>query len=122
MELVAEEEVVIPVDGAAEGVFNGENGPIGDPEFNSLESDLKLVAGDGVAVGVSFSGGGFGVGTGNALVSNAESGAVHRSGGEVGDGEGLGKSLESVGVGISGDGDEIEILKAGGGVAVERRG
>eukprot|EP00268_Persea_americana_P058205 TRINITY_DN7020_c0_g1_i1.p2 TRINITY_DN7020_c0_g1~~TRINITY_DN7020_c0_g1_i1.p2 ORF type:complete len:320 (-),score=41.53 TRINITY_DN7020_c0_g1_i1:261-1220(-) len=110
VEAVAEEEVVVAVDAAAERVLDGEDGAVGDPELDGLESDLELVARDGLAVGVGFAGGGLTVGTGDALVGDAELGAMHRGGREVGDGEGA----REVGV----DGDEIKGLIV---VAIEGR-
>lgn len=89
VEAVAEEKVVVAVDGAAEGVFDGEDGAVGDPELDGLEGDLELVAGDGIAVGVGFAGRGFGVGARDALVGDAEGGSVHRRRGEVRDGKGF---------------------------------
>uniref|UniRef100_A0A0A0LSY2 Uncharacterized protein n=1 Tax=Cucumis sativus TaxID=3659 RepID=A0A0A0LSY2_CUCSA len=118
MKLMTEEEIVIPVDRTAEGVFNRENGAIGDPEFNRLKGDFELIARDGVAVRVSFTGGGFGVCAGNSLVSDAEVGAVHRRGGEVGDGKGFGLGFERGGVGEVLDGDKVEVLD-GGVVAID---
>ena len=84
-----------------------------------MKGDLELVARDGIAVRVGFTSSGFGVGTRNALVSDAKLGAVHRGGREVGDGEGLGLGLECGGVMESLDGHKVEILK-GGVVAVDR--
>lgn len=121
VKLVTEEEIVIPVDRTTKGILNRENSAIGDPELHRLEGNLELVAGDGVAVRVSFTGSSFGVGTRDALVSDAELGAVHRSGSEVGDGEGLGLGFESGVVREVCDGDEVEILESGV-VAIDRGG
>lgn len=107
---VAEEEVVIPMDAAAERVLDRKNGAVGDPELDGLEGDLELVAGDGLAVGVGLPGGGLAVGPGDALVRDAERGAVHRGGGEVGDGEGFGEV---------GDGHEIQSCRRQWLVAVD---
>ena len=78
VEAVAEEEIVIAVDRAAEGVFDGEDGPVGDPQLHGLEGHLELVAGDGLAVRVGFTGRGFRVSAGDALVGHAELVPVHR--------------------------------------------
>jgi hypothetical protein len=84
---VAEEEVVVAVDAAAEGVLDGEHGAVGDPELDGLEGDLELVAGDGVAARVRLAGGGLAVRARHALVRDAQLAAVHRRWGEVADAE-----------------------------------
>ncbi|RYQ97876.1 hypothetical protein Ahy_B08g093951 [Arachis hypogaea] len=83
VEAVAEEEIVVPVDRSAKGVFNREYGAVGNPELHCLERHLKLVARYGLTVRVSFSGGGLGVCAGNALVRNAKLRTVHWSRREV---------------------------------------
>lgn len=77
------------MDAAAEGILDGEDGSIGDPELDGLESDLELIAGDCFAIRVGLAGGGLAVGARDALVGDAELRAVHRSRGEIGDGQGL---------------------------------
>ena len=98
VEAVAEEEVVVPVDRAAEGVFDRHNRSIGDPELHRLERNLELVAGNGLAVRIGLAGGCLGVRAGNALVRDAELGAVHRRRREVGDGERLRRERLVVGL------------------------
>uniref|UniRef100_A0A0E0QV75 DUF834 domain-containing protein n=2 Tax=Oryza rufipogon TaxID=4529 RepID=A0A0E0QV75_ORYRU len=105
VEAVAEEEVVVPVDAAAEGVLDGEDGAVGDPELDGLEGHLELVAGDGVAGGVGLGGGGLAVCPRDTLVSDAQLAAVHGRGGEVGDGE---RAREV------GDGEQIQVERRRG--------
>lgn len=83
VELVAKEEVVVPVDRAAEGILHRENGSISDPELHGLESHLELVARNGFAVRIRLTGCRLRVCSGNALVRHAQLGAVHWSGSEV---------------------------------------
>lgn len=118
MKLMTQEEIVIPMDRTAEGIFYRENSAIGDPEFNRLKGDFELIARDGVAVRVSLTGGGFGVCARDPLVSDAKVGAVHRGGSEVGDGKGFGLGFERGGVGEVRDGDKVEVLD-GGVVAID---
>ncbi|KAK3443826.1 hypothetical protein EUGRSUZ_B03894 [Eucalyptus grandis] len=110
VEAVAEEEVVVPVDRAAEGVLHRQDGAVRDPELHGLEGDLELVARDRLALRIGFPGGCFGVGSGDALVGHAELRTVHRSRGQVGDGERLGRlgggRWELV---VDVDGDEGEV-------------
>ncbi|BAT90461.1 hypothetical protein VIGAN_06171200 [Vigna angularis var. angularis] len=89
VEAVAEEEVVVPVYRAAEGVFNRQHRAIRDPELHRLESHLELVARYGFPVRIRFSRCGLRVRSGNALVRHAQLRAVHRCRGEVGDRERL---------------------------------
>ncbi|CAL5090266.1 unnamed protein product [Urochloa decumbens] len=100
VEPVAEEEVVVAVDAAAEGVLDGEHGAVRDPEFHRLERHLELVAGDGVAARVRLGGGRLAVGARHALVGHAQLGAVHRRRAEVADAE---RAREV------GDGDQIQL-------------
>uniref|UniRef100_A0A0E0GFS8 Uncharacterized protein n=1 Tax=Oryza nivara TaxID=4536 RepID=A0A0E0GFS8_ORYNI len=95
VEAVAEEEVVVAVDAAAEGVLDGEDGAgvldgedgaVGDPELDGLEGHLELVAGDGVAGGVGLRRRRLAVCPRDTLVGDAQLAAVHGRGGEVGDG------------------------------------
>jgi hypothetical protein len=87
VEAVAEQEVVVAVDAAAEGVLDGEHGAVGDPELHGLERDLELVARDGVAARVHLGGGRLAVGVRDALVRDAQLAAVHQRGGGVADAE-----------------------------------
>ncbi|GER57100.1 myb-like transcription factor family protein [Striga asiatica] len=108
VEAVAEEEVVVAVDRAAQRVLHREDGPICDPELHRLEGHLELVAGDGLAAGVGTAGGGLAVRAGDALVGHAEAGPVHRRRGEVGDAERPGQERRGGG-GLAGwSGDEVE--------------
>jgi len=91
VEAVAEEEVVVAVDAAAEGVLDGEHGAVGDPELHGLEGHLELVAGDGVAARVGLGGGGLAVGARDALVRHAELRPVHGRRGQVADAERAGE-------------------------------
>jgi hypothetical protein len=105
VEAVAEEEVVVPVDAAAEGVLDGEDGAVGDPELDGLEGHLELVAGDGVAGGVGLRRRRLAVCPRDTLVGDAQLAAVHGRGGEVGDGE---RAREV------GDGEQIQVERRRG--------
>ncbi|RDX67084.1 hypothetical protein CR513_54080, partial [Mucuna pruriens] len=118
VEAVAEEEVVVPVDRAAEGVFHREDGSVGDPELHRLERHLELVAGNGLAVRIGFAGGGFGVRAGNALVRHTELRAVHRRRCEVGDCQRFRRKRLVLGFAKVPDRNELEIAH-GGFVAVD---
>jgi hypothetical protein len=78
VEAVPEEEVVVAVDAAAEGVLHGEHDAVSDPELDGLEGHLKLVAGDGVAAR-------------DALVRHAELRPVHGRRGQVAEAERAGE-------------------------------
>uniref|UniRef100_A0A0E0GFT0 Uncharacterized protein n=1 Tax=Oryza nivara TaxID=4536 RepID=A0A0E0GFT0_ORYNI len=114
VEAVAEEEVVVAVDAAAEGVLDGEDGAgvldgedgaVGDPELDGLEGHLELVAGDGVAGGVGLRRRRLAVCPRDTLVGDAQLAAVHGRGGEVGDGE---RAREV------GDGEQIQVERRRG--------
>lgn len=72
VEALAEEEVVVTVDTAAEGVFDGEDSPVGKPKLYGLEGDIELVARYGLAVWVSLAGSGLAVGARDTLVGDAQ--------------------------------------------------
>jgi hypothetical protein len=91
VEAVPEEEVVVAVDAAAEGVLHGEHGAVGDPELDGLKGHLELVAGDGVAAWVGLGGGRLAVGARDALVRHAELRPVHGRRGQVADAERAGE-------------------------------
>ncbi|XP_022152931.1 uncharacterized protein LOC111020542 [Momordica charantia] len=80
VEVMAEEEIVVPMNRSAEGVFDGENCSIGDVILHRFKRRLEFSAGDGFAVRIGFAGGGFGIGAGNALVSDVRLRTVHWSG------------------------------------------
>lgn len=83
------------MDGSAERIFDRQHRAVRNPELDSLEGNLELVARDGLAVRVRLPGGGLGVSARDALVGHAELGAVHGCWGEVGDCEGLGRLRSS---------------------------
>lgn len=68
---VPEKEIVISMDRTSERVFNRENRSVSDPELHRLKRDLKLITRNGLAVRISFTGGGFRVRAGNTLVGDA---------------------------------------------------
>ncbi|KAF8039552.1 hypothetical protein BT93_B1922 [Corymbia citriodora subsp. variegata] len=112
VEAVAEEEVVVAVDRAAEGVLHRQDGAVSDPELHGLEGDLELVARDGLAIRIGFPGRCFGVGSGDALVGHAELRPVHRSRGQVRDGERLRRLGDGRGelvVGVDWDEGKVDV-------------
>uniref|UniRef100_J3MQI1 Uncharacterized protein n=1 Tax=Oryza brachyantha TaxID=4533 RepID=J3MQI1_ORYBR len=54
VEAVTEEEVAVAVDAATEGVLDGEDDTVGDPELDGLDGDLKLVVGYNVVARVGL--------------------------------------------------------------------
>jgi len=77
VEPVSEKEVVVPVDRTAQGVFHRQHRPVRDPQLHRLERHLELVARDGLAPWVRFSGCGFRIRAGDALVRHAQLRPVH---------------------------------------------
>jgi len=109
VEPVTEQQVVVAVDAAAQGVLHGEHGAVGDPQLHGLERHLELVAGDGVAARVRLPGRLLAVRAGHALVRHAQLRPVHRSRGQVRDAERL--RQVRLGDGAAGDtshGDQIQ--------------
>jgi hypothetical protein len=89
VEAVPEQEVVVAVDAAAQGVLHGEHGAVRGPQLHGLERHLELVAGDGVAALVRLPGRLLAVRARHALVRHAQLRPVHRRGGQVRDSQRL---------------------------------
>ena len=77
VEGIAEEKIIVTMNRTAKGVFNWENGEIGNAILNRLKGSFELIAGDCYAVRAGFAGGGFGVSTGNPLVSDVKLLSAH---------------------------------------------
>lgn len=80
VETVTEEKIVVPMNRTSERVLHGQNRAIRDPKLNRLKRDFELIARNRLTVRVSFTGGGFGVRAGDALVRDSEIRSMHRSG------------------------------------------
>nr|GME11661.1 hypothetical protein CR513_54080 [Ipomoea batatas] len=92
VEAVAEEEVVVPVNRAAERVLHRENRSVGNPELHGLKRNLKLIARNRFAIRIRLSGRRFTVSAGNALIRHTELRAVQRRRREIRNRQGIRKA------------------------------
>ncbi|KAL2530706.1 uncharacterized protein Fot_23307 [Forsythia ovata] len=68
VEVVAEEEIIVSVNGAAKGILHLKHDSICDPNTHHLERNFELVTRYGFTTGIRLASCGFTVSTQNALV------------------------------------------------------
>ena len=71
VQAVAQQQVVVAVDAAAQGVLDGQDGSVREPELHGRERRLELLARDGLAARVGFRRSSFAVRAGHSLVCHS---------------------------------------------------